>query len=264
MPPAPVRGPQPTAGDYALAALIREERRAKREAEAKSRKQTMPVSFSLRNETGAGRAGKMAHKMPGRCNHPSAFTKERDLISQNRTRGASIAGMVGAGLWLIALFLEYGYGLQPPGNGSALYYASQAMFFAAMLCYGYLLFGLLGSGAAGNGVRGKVLIGLWVASLVALLISQAVQLFTGDSNFFLFPVGGLVQMHGGLLTGMAVVREKRWTGWQRFAPLLQGLYYLLVLFLPLFIADQEPSLLTEGLWQVTWFVTSYALYTNSK
>jgi len=63
-----------------------------------------------------------------------------------------------------------------------------------------------------------------------------------------------------VLTGIAVIVAKRWNGWQRFAPLLQGLYYLFLFVL--LVMDQPPTLVTEGLWQVTRLLTSLALFTT--
>jgi hypothetical protein len=37
-----------------------------------------------------------------------------------------------------------------------------------------------------------------------------------------------------------------------------------VLFLPIVISDQSPTLLTESLWQVAWFITSLALFTKTR
>jgi hypothetical protein len=186
------------------------------------------------------------------------------MKSQNQIRTASIIGMVSAGLWIIALFIEYQFGLLPPGNGSLLYYADQFMFFVAMAGYLVMLIGLLKSNAAGSGTFGKISLGIFIAGLAALLIAQVVQWLTKNPDFFLYPIGGIFQLLGGLLTGIAVVIAKRWNGWQRIAPLLQGLYYLIVLFLPIVISNQSPSQLTESLWQVTWFITSLALFTNSR
>jgi hypothetical protein len=76
-------------------------------------------------------------------------------------------------------------------------------------------------------------------------------------------VGGIFQLLGGLLTGIAVVTAKRWDGWQRFAPLIQGLYYLLLFFLLVVSSNQSPSPIGEALWQVTWSITSLALFTKS-
>lgn len=185
------------------------------------------------------------------------------MSPNNQMRVSSIVGMTSAALWLIALFVEYRYGLQPPGDGSLLYFADQALFFIALAGYLVMLLGLWRSKAMGEGAFGKISLGLFLAGLAFLLIAQLVDWVMKDPNFVLFPIGGILQLLGGLLTGIAVVTAKRWGGWQRWAPLLQGLYYLIVLFLPIVIADQSPTQLTESIWQVTWFITSLALFTNS-
>lgn len=185
------------------------------------------------------------------------------MESKGQFRIHSIIGMASAGLWLTALFIEYRYNLIPPGNGSPMYFANQAMFFTALTGYLIMLLGLWKSKATGEGSFGRISLGIFIAGLVSLLIAQIVQLLTRNADFFLYPVGGIFQLLGGLFTGVAVVTAKRWSGWQRYAPLLQGLYYLLVLFLPIVISNQSPSQLREALWQGTWFITSLALFTNS-
>ena len=47
----------------------------------------------------------------------------------NPIRISSIVGMASAVLWSFALFIEYRYGLQPPGNSSLIYFADQIMFY---------------------------------------------------------------------------------------------------------------------------------------
>ena len=130
--------------------------------------------------------------------------------------------------------------------------------------YVTMLLGLLRSKAAGDSFLARLALGIFVAGLVSLLIAQIIQWFTSNPDFFIFPVGGVFQLLGGLGTGIAVIAARRWHGWQRFAPLLQGLYYAFVLFLPIALADRSPTLVTEGLWQVTWFTTSLALFTESR
>jgi len=185
------------------------------------------------------------------------------MNSKNQIRISSIIGMASAGLWLIALFIEYRYGLEPPGNSSMIYLVDQIMFFIALAGYLIMLLGLWKSKAAGDGVFGKIALGLFITALVALIIAWLAQLWKKDPNLFLYPVGGIFQLLGGLLTGIAVVTTKRWDGWQKYAPLLQSLYYLIVLFLPIVISNQSPTQLTESLWQITWFITSLALFTKS-
>jgi hypothetical protein len=183
--------------------------------------------------------------------------------SKNQPHIYGMVGMASAGLWLIALFIEYGFHLQPPGDGSYLYYADQILFFIALAGYVVLLLGLWQSKAVGDGIFGKISVGLFIVGLVALLIAQIVQWLTNNSDFFLFPVGGILQLLGGLLTGISIATSKHWDGWQRFAPLLQGLYFLIALFLPIVISNQSPTQLGESVWQITWFLTSLALFTKT-
>ena len=182
---------------------------------------------------------------------------------KNQIRLSGVVGMASAGLWLIALLIEYRYGLQPPGNASLIYIADQIMFFVALAGYLVMLLGLWKSKAAGDGIFGRISLGIFIAGLVSLLIAWLAQLIKKDPNFFLYPVGGIFQLLGGLLTGIAVVTAKRWDGWQRFAPLIQGLYYLLLFFLLVVSSNQSPSPIGEALWQVTWSITSLALFTKS-
>lgn len=185
------------------------------------------------------------------------------MMSKMFPRVSAVIGMTSAGLWLIALVIEYSFHLQPPGDSSLLYFLDQTLFFIALVGYVILLLGLWQAKAAGYGLFGKTSLGIFIAGLVALLIAQVEQLLTNDPNFFLYPVGGIFQLLGGLLTGIAAAISKRWEGWQRFAPLLQGLYYLIGLMLPLVILNQSPTLLGESIWQATWFITSLALFTKT-
>ena len=92
-------------------------------------------------------------------------------MSKNQVRNSSIAGMVSAVLWSLALMIEYRFGLQPPGDGSTLYYIDQALFFIALAGYLVMLLGLWQSKAAGEGIFGKISVGLFIAGLAALLMA---------------------------------------------------------------------------------------------
>jgi len=184
------------------------------------------------------------------------------LKSENQVRIFSIIGMAAAGVWLIALIIEYKYGLLPPGDGSVMYYVDQSMFFLAQAGYLFMLWGLWKSNAAGTGRFGKISVGIFIFAIACLVVAQVFQWLTKNPDFFLYPLGGILQLLGGLLTGFAVITARRWAGWRRFAPLLQGLYYL-ALFIMIAAFNQGPSQLTEALWQVTWFITSFALFTMS-
>ena len=185
------------------------------------------------------------------------------MKTQNRIHTAGIIGMVSAGIWLIALTIEYRFQLFPPGNGSALYLADQAIFFIAMAGYLFMLVGLWQSGAVGEGRFGRISLGVFITAISAFLISLTIGFISYNLGSYLLPIGGILQLIGCLFTGIAVITAKKWDGWQRFAPMLQRLYYLF-LFIQLAAFNREPTQLTEGIWQVTWFITSFALFTKSK
>lgn len=82
--------------------------------------------------------------------------------------------MVGAVVAVIALFVEYQYGLRTGTGGKAAYEADQAGFFLASVGYIAIVIGLFRSRAGGDGWFGRVAIGsgssrlprsLWGSSL---------------------------------------------------------------------------------------------------
>jgi len=185
-------------------------------------------------------------------------------MNNNRIKTLGAVGMASAVLWLIALTIEYKFQLFPPGDGSALYIVNQVMFLTATAGYLFMLTGFWQSKAVGEGRFGKISLGIFITAISALLIGQilgTIGLISSDLSSYLLPIGGILQLFGGLLTGIAVITAKKWNGWQRFAPMLQGSYYLF-LFILLAAFNQEPTQLTEGIWQATWFISSLALFTS--
>ena len=80
--------------------------------------------------------------------------------------------------------------------------------------------GLAFSGAA-PGRFGGISLGLALLGRVDFVAAEIHSLIIGyDSD--LLPLGALVTAVGMTLVGIAVLRAKRWGGWQRFAPLLAG------------------------------------------
>jgi hypothetical protein len=85
---------------------------------------------------------------------------------------------------------------------------------------------------------------------------------SGSEDQILYPIGGIVSLLGAVFTGIAVAVEKRWSGWQRFMPLIHAAFVFFVLYLPLFIANQEPTPLKELLWGVSLLLMGLAVYTS--
>ena len=173
------------------------------------------------------------------------------------TRPFALAGMFGAAFFFINLLVEYQYDLFPPGSGPA-YVANALGFYASMIGLLLMLVGMWRARAAGEGRFGRLALGLFIAAWTALILGGFISLFTGNADFFLLAVGGLGGLLGSLLTGIAVLLARRWTGWERFAPLAQGLFMPSIMILR---GTPEPTFIIEAVWMALWFLTSLALYT---
>ena len=183
------------------------------------------------------------------------------MKSTRFVRTAGVAGMFGAALWVVALYIEYAYDLFQPREG-VLYAANQAMFLIGMLCFLAVIAGLMRAGA--GGWFGKVSLGIfflgWVMFAAAVLLDViGIPVISGSPVADLvILVGAVASTLGGFLAGIAVAVAGRLPGIWRFAPLTQGLYQL-VAFLRVVLLGQEPTQLTESLWMATWFLMGLAL-----
>ena len=182
------------------------------------------------------------------------------METSTNTRPFALAGMAGAVFFFINLVIEYRYDLFPPGSGP-LFVANALGFYASMIGLLLMLVGLWRARAAGDGRFGRLALGFFIAAWTALILGGFISLFTGDADFFLLAVGGLGGLLGALLTGIAVLLARRWTGWQRFAPLVQGLFMPTVMILR---GTPQPMFVIEAVWMALWFLTSLALYTMSR
>lgn len=182
----------------------------------------------------------------------------------NRTRIAGTLGMSGAALFLVSLLIEYHFGLFPPGSGT-LYVINQLMFLVAMVCLLVMLWQMREMQVGGNGRFARITLTIFPIGWAVLIAASLVSLLTGNADSLLFPLGGFTNLLFGLLAGIAVALNENWSGWGRFALLLQGLYYLLVMMvLPLVLTGSiEPTLLTESLWMATWFLLGLALFQSA-
>lgn len=185
------------------------------------------------------------------------------MSQKNSSQMTGVFGMVGALLFFVGLLIEYRYDLFPPGSGT-LYVINQIMFFVAMGCILLMLWGMRQMRAGGNGRFARITLTIFPIGWAALLLGGIVSLLTGNADNLFFPLGALTVMVFGLLAGIAVALGKNWQGWTRFMPLLQGVYYLLVMMIlpPILTGSNEPTFLTESLWMLTWFLMGLALFVN--
>lgn len=178
------------------------------------------------------------------------------MKSENNTRLFALSGMAGAVFFFLNLLVEYRYDLFPPASGP-LAIANQLGFFVGMIGLLIMLIGLWRARAAGEGRFGRLALGLFIAAWATLILGGFIILFS-DAGLILQPVGGLGGLLGALLTGIAVVLARRWTGWQRFAPLGQGLFMPAMMIVR---GTFDPMFIIEAVWMGLWFLTSLALYT---
>jgi hypothetical protein len=169
-------------------------------------------------------------------------------------------GMFGAALFFAGLLIEYQYGLFPPGDGT-LYVLNQVQFTAAMTCILVMLWQMRNIRAGGNGRFARITLTIFPIGWAMLIVANLIGLFAGSGDNLLYPLGGLTSIVFGLLAGISVALNRNWSGWGRFALLIQGLYNLLVMMvLPLALTGSvDPTLPTESLWMATWFLLGLAL-----
>ncbi len=179
------------------------------------------------------------------------------MKSEPNTRLFALSGMTGAAFFFLNLIVEYRYDLFPPASGP-LAVANQLGFFVGMIGLLIMLIGLWRTRAAGEGRFGRLALGLFIAAWATLILGGFISLFS-DAGLILQPVGGLGGLLGALLTGIAVVLARRWTGWQRFAPLAQGLFMPATMIIR---GTFDPTFIIEAVWMGLWFLTSLALLTQ--
>ena len=171
-------------------------------------------------------------------------------------------------MWSIMTVVQFRYGLFDHSAGSA-YLAHQvvAMIAVALIIGGLWLLGR--ARVAGDGRYARVVLVLFVAGWALILIGGLSNLASGDGTgplatlgMVLPAVGGSFNTLTGLLLGVAVARADRLPGWRRWSVLVYALYYLVVLWLPVAVTGQPPTLVPEVGWGVVWIVVGVAAVTS--
>ena len=124
-----------------------------------------------------------------------------------------------------------------------------------------LLVGIVGlarSGAAGRGRIAGAGIGLTLLGLVVLTVAEFTATVNMDTAVLFYGSATLALALGLILTGVAVVKAGRWTGWQRFTPLVCGLFIPLVV-IPAFALPGYASNYAIGTWGVCWLLLGLPL-----
>ncbi len=156
-----------------------------------------------------------------------------------RVHLAGTAYVVGSVLWLLLIGAQTAlWGFEPPA-GSFAFYAIELCLIITQLLLLFGFFGVLWSDGVGRSTFGKIAFGIGLLGHLIFVAAEAHSFIVGATSDLL-ALGALVSAIGLLLTGIAVLRAKRWQGWTRWMPLLTGLYPWLAMFPFIFIAD-EPN-----------------------
>jgi hypothetical protein len=125
-----------------------------------------------------------------------------------------------------------------------------------------LLVGVVGfafSGAA-SGRLWRVALGIALLGRVVFVLAEIHSSILVDESI-LQPLGVVITAVGMTLVGIAVLRARRWGGWQRYTPLVVGIYPFLVMF-PFVIATGEPNIVAISGWGLLWFLLGYAMWVS--
>lgn len=112
------------------------------------------------------------------------------------------------------------------------------------------------------GLIGTSITLLGTCSYLAAILSKY---FVGYEVQFFYPVGALLLGVGMLTLGIAVLVGRWMKGWRRIAPLMVGLYYVVMIpcqIVFFIIPNGEPSPILLEIWGVTWILFGYALWSN--
>jgi len=172
-------------------------------------------------------------------------TSDVRLADRRPLSGRPVAATwIGGGL----LWTAAGLGGLGADEGSGRFTASIAVWLVAQLV---LLAGLVALRAAAPwGARRAGTVGLSVAVVgrLAFVAAEVVTLATGELAEAVYPLGAMLSAVGMIVLGVAVVREGRWGGGARWAPLAAGIFPFVAMF-PLVAAGGSPDL-SIALWGV--------------
>jgi hypothetical protein len=172
-------------------------------------------------------------------------------------RAAGVLCAVGGAGWLVDGVVSSAVSQ----SGGAAFVVSEVSW---ILIQSLLLIGVVGLAFSGvvPGWFGGISLGTALLGRVDFVVAEVHSLIIGyDSD--LLPLGALITAVGMTLVGIAVLRAKRWGGWQRFTPLLAGIYPFVAMFPFIFLTD-EPNQLAIAGWGLLWLLLGYVIWSSTR
>ncbi len=168
-------------------------------------------------------------------------------------RSVRVAGLIcaiGA-----ALAVVYAVAVAATGWAPTQGFAIQALIHLVELIG---VVGLALSGGGGAGWLGRIGLGAAMLGFVMLIVAELLFPTSTDLANQLFNVAPPLVGIGLVLAGIAVLRARLWTEWQRFIPLVFGLY-IFVVMTPVFLVAGSPPATAGVLAVAGWDVCAMLL-----
>ncbi|MGN9913878.1 hypothetical protein ACTMTJ_40720 [Phytohabitans sp. LJ34] len=185
----------------------------------------------------------------------------------SRDGGLGLIGMCAGVAGVFAGLVWIGY---PPAVDDSVYSypftatgftIAQVVLTIRDLGLAVLLIALGTSGAVGRSWLGRIGIAGSVLAMVGLAAMEIVSLAAKDSTDTVGAGYGLASIAAGLfliLTGIAVLRAKTWTGWRRYLPLALGIYVFAPLT-PGIVAGFGPGQVVIAGWMLLFAILGWTL-----
>ena len=172
--------------------------------------------------------------------------------------------MVGAVFWIISVFMQHRLNLFGPEAGW-LWIVHQLLVFVAIICVMIGFLGLVWGGAVQSRF-GKFSVYLYIFSWSLIIFAGIIMFFVQIEDspvFILFLIFGVLSDVGALLTGLAVLYSRHWSGWQRYIPILNFLIVFINVNLLVYMsANDGPGLNGELIMGACWLGVALAVYTT--
>lgn len=170
-----------------------------------------------------------------------------------------------AGLWcMIGALIGIGAGIKegmtPSAWGTPMFVVMQLIVLIANALVFVGVIGLARTDATGEGWLAKIGLGLALFASALFLPLELYIVFNLEIGGMLLGLSALLQGLGLLLAGIAMLRSGRWRGWQRWIPLLCGLYTFLVLIPALVLSPDGYNAWALVGWQIPFWLLGLVLY----
>ncbi|MCA9942292.1 MAG: hypothetical protein KC449_02370 [Anaerolineales bacterium] len=178
-------------------------------------------------------------------------------MNMQNVKRAGTLYTAGGAIWFVTIIGSELVGFPWSEEHTTAFSIAEAIFIVmqTLLLIGF--FGIWQSDGVGSGTFGKLAFGLAALGHLIFVLVEIHSLIIGELSPA-FPLAPLSSAAGILLTGIAVLRAKRWQGWMRWMPLITGLYPFIFMF-PFVAVTGETLDVAIGFWGLVRLVLGLAI-----